>query len=98
MEHIALLQEALGIKLQPPAYLDNEEHIEKYYSNEEYEPAKTHFIDDCAFNQEHFVRWVSTNKFTNNLDKGSYAVVDTGSLSDKLLDKQINSFIIDETY
>lgn len=98
MEHIALLQEALNVKLQPPAYLDNEEHIEKFYSDNEYEPAKTNFIDDCAFNKEHFVRWVSTNKFTNNLDKGSYAVVHSGRISEKSLDKQIDSFMIDETY
>ncbi len=37
MEHIALFQKALNIVLQPPKYLDNNEHRNKYYCSNDFE-------------------------------------------------------------
>lgn len=42
MEHIALFQKALGIVLQVPEVLTDEEHKSKFYSEEEYEIQPEH--------------------------------------------------------
>ena len=37
VEHIALFQKALNIILQPPSYLSKDEHISKFYKDEDFE-------------------------------------------------------------
>ena len=40
MEHIALLQNALDIVLQPPAYLTKDQHLNKFYDQSDFESAE----------------------------------------------------------
>ena len=81
MNHIALLQKALEIKLQPPKYYSEEKHLKKFYSDKEYIPATTQFIDSDVFKGAHFVRWVS-DKQIRTVNKDAYSIIETISLKD----------------
>src|SRR5690606_3879458 len=62
MNHIALFQKALEIKLQPPKHYSEEKHLERFYSDKEYIPATTQFIDSDVFKGSHFISWVNDKK------------------------------------
>lgn len=98
MEHIALFQEALGIKLQPPAYLTEHEHNEKFYSDKQYIPAITHFLDSCEFKNDYIVRWIDSNKLTSSIENEGYSVINSGCLSDKLFEENQIYTETDETF
>ena len=90
MNHIALFQKALGVKLQPPKYYSEEKHLKKFYSDKEYIPATTQFIDSDVFNGTQFVSWIS-DKHLRTANKGTYSIIETISLKD-LKDKNDKSF------
>ena len=81
MKHIALFQKALEIKMQPPEYYSEEKHLERFYSNKEYIPATTHFIDSDVFKGAHFVSWVN-DKQVRTSNKGAYSIIESISLKD----------------
>lgn len=79
MNHIALFQKALDIKLQPPKYFTEDKHLEMFYSDKEYIPATTQFIDSENFKEAHFISWISDKK-TKKTYKDAYSVIKTISL------------------
>lgn len=74
MNHIALFQKALEIKLQPPNYYSEERHSEKFYSNEEYMPATTNSIDADKFKGAHFTSG-PTDKKIKTENREAYSVI-----------------------
>ncbi len=90
MNHIALFQKALDIKLQPPQYYSEERHSEKFYSDEEYIPATTRFIDSDVFKGTHFVSWINDKQIRTSA-KDAYSIIETISLKD-LKDKSDKDF------
>ena len=95
MEHIALFQKALKVKLQPPKYLTDDEHFEEFYSDDEYIPAKTHFLDSFCLKDEPIISWIDSKNFNFTIDKEGYSVVESGSLSSKLLESDIDYVELD---
>ena len=81
MKHIALFQKALEIKLQPPKYYSEEKHLKKFYSDKEYIPATTQFIDSDVFQGIHFISWIS-DKQIRTANKETYSIIETISLKD----------------
>jgi predicted XRE-type DNA-binding protein len=98
MEHIALFQNALRIKLQPPTYLNEEEHNEKFYSDDGYEPARTYFPDSFSLKDERIISWINTKNYKCIIDKEDYSVIESGSLTDQLFEPNIEYYKLDETY
>jgi predicted XRE-type DNA-binding protein len=81
MNHIALFQKALDIKLQPPTYFSEDKHSEMFYSDKEYIPATTHFIDSEVFKGSPFVSWIGDKQIKKSIND-VYSVVETISLND----------------
>ncbi|WP_190311293.1 helix-turn-helix domain-containing protein [Psychroflexus gondwanensis] len=81
MNHIALFQKALDIKLQPPTYFSEDKHSEMFYSDKEYIPATTHFIDSEVFKGSPFVSWIGDKQIKKSIND-AYSVVETISLND----------------
>lgn len=98
MEHIALFQKALKIKLQPPKYLSYQEHNEKFYSDEEYIPARTYFLDSFSLKDEKITSWINTRKYKCSIEKEGYNVIESGSLTDQLFESNIEYYKLDETF
>lgn len=98
MEHIALFQNALKIKLQPPEYLNDQEHNEKFYSDEEYVPTKTYFPDSFSLRDENIISWINTKNYRCAIDKEGYSVIESGSLTNELFESSIEYHKLDETY
>lgn len=98
MEHIALFQNALKIKLQPPEYLNDEEHNEKFYSDKEYVPTKTYFPDSFSLKNENIVSWINTKNYKCTIDKEGYSIIESGSLTNQLFESSIEYYKLDETY
>ncbi|WP_034236098.1 transcriptional regulator [Arenibacter certesii] len=98
MEHIALFQNALRIKLQPPAYLNEEEHYEKYYSEDGYEPVRTYFPDSFTLKDERIISWINKKNNKYIIDKEGYSVIESGSLTDQLFEPNIEYYEHNETY
>lgn len=72
MEHIALFQRALKIKLQPPEYLSKNKHVLKNYTETEYEPALAHFKEYSSFKDQIFLRWISPLDSKEKIDMQPY--------------------------
>ena len=97
MDHIALLQKALKVKLEPPKYLEEEDHIKKFYSNDEYEPAKSYFSDSFSLKNKPIIRWVNAEKKLNEIDKKDYTLLDSDNLP-KLKEEKIEYLKNDADY
>lgn len=95
MNHIALLQKALDIKLQPPNYYSKEEHYKTFYSDKEYIPAITQFIDSEILKETQFISWVK-DKEMKTANKETYSIIETTTLKE-LITKSDNSFEFAET-
>lgn len=98
MEHIALFQNALKIKLQPPTYLNEEEHNEKFYSDDGYEPARTYFPNSFSLKDERIISWINTKNYNYIIDKEGYSVLESGSLTNQLFEPNTEYCELYETY
>lgn len=61
MEHIALFQEALEIKLQPPNYLSKDDHFNAYFENDQYRTW------NLRMSSNFFSKESCMKEFTNNV-------------------------------
>ncbi|MFT6945604.1 MAG: transcriptional regulator with XRE-family HTH domain [Vicingaceae bacterium] len=80
MNHIALLQKALKVKLEPPTYLSDGEHFEKHYSIDEYEPASSYFTESLPLKNKCVVSWVNSRASSSIIKDDEYSVIESGSL------------------
>jgi len=81
MKHIALLQNALGIVLQPPSYLTVDNHEEKFYSEIDYKPAYRCFPDMEYLKEEIFITWINPLEENDKEELKHYNTVNTKTLN-----------------
>lgn len=83
MEHIALLQNALGIVMQPPEYLSEHQHINKFYSKSDYQESDSESFSrmrkSCIPKHLHLTNY--TNKEKNYIS--TYFYYSAESLEEK---------------
>lgn len=96
MNHIALFQKALNIKLQPPYYYSEKKHSEEFYSDKEYKPTNKKFVDSGFFKDNHFVSCIYDDQFKNSSEE-DYSIIETISLND-LKDRNNKDFEFEDSY
>ena len=98
MEHIALFQNALKIKLQPPEYLNSQEHNEKFYLEEDYKPIDTYFPDSFSLKKERIISWARVDNYNKNIEKQAYSLIENESLENHFYEKNMEYNTVDENY
>lgn len=97
MEHIALFQKALKIKLQPPSYFTEDSHIKQFYLEDDYEAVKTHFIDSEDLKNNPFLSWINPKEIDYSHKNQSYSLSESITISN-YSPKESCLKILDEVY